>query len=96
MTWDRNSHTRSVPYRLQQACFQRDHWTCQQCGYTGRQTKGDLHADHITPRSQGGTDTLDNLITRCPPCHQPKTQAEARAGKRKHRRPAPTHPSDTL
>lgn len=93
MAWAPNSHTRSVPYRLQQACFRRDHHTCQQCGYT-RQTKGDLHADHIIPRSQNGPDELANLITLCVPCHARKTQAEALAGRRKHLRPAPTHPSD--
>jgi hypothetical protein len=26
-------------------------------------------ADHVIPRSQGGTDTLDNLVGRCIVCH---------------------------
>lgn len=94
VTWDSHSSSRSVPHRLQQACFRRDDWTCQQCGYVGRQAKGDLHADHIVPRSQGGENTLDNLGTRCVRCHQPKSQAEARAGRRRHLRPRRAHPSD--
>lgn len=26
-------------------------------------------ADHVIPRSQGGADSLDNLVGRCIPCH---------------------------
>lgn len=87
MTWDRHNHTRSVPYRLQQACFRRDRWTCQRCGYIGRQSKGDLHADHITPRAEGGEDELDNLQTLCVDCHRPRTRQQQRAGMNKWRRP---------
>ncbi|AWH14502.1 HNH endonuclease [Mycobacterium phage TChen] len=95
MTWT-NKPGRSVPYKLQQACFQRDQWTCQGCGYQGRQYKGDLHADHIHNRATGGPDDLDNLVTLCEACHQPKTQAEAKAGRARHLRPKRTHPSDLL
>lgn len=43
---------------------ERDLWRCRACG------KGDLlEAHHITYRSHGGTDTLDNLITLCKQCH---------------------------
>lgn len=95
MVWARNSHTRSVPYALQQACFKRDRWTCQGCGYIGRQRKGDLHADHIINRAQGGPNTLANLQTLCTArCHKAKTQAEAKAGRSRGKRPPPKHPSD--
>lgn len=94
MTWDRNSNTRSVPYRLQQACFRRDRWTCQKCGYIGRQRKGDLHADHKHNRATGGTNDLANLETLCTPCHGIKTQAEALAGRRRGKRPPRRHPAD--
>lgn len=96
MTWSTNSHTRSVPYKLQQACFKRDHWTCQGCGYQGRQRKGDLHADHIHNRAEGGQDDIGNLTTLCQPCHDGKTAAERARGtaRRSGRRRPRTHPAD--
>lgn len=50
---------------------ERDHWECQRCGSRGGQ-KGDsiLHAHHILPKSKGGEDRLDNLITVCHDCHE--------------------------
>lgn len=96
MTWASNSSGRSVPYRLQQACFRRDRWTCQRCGYTGRQTKGDLHADHKINRAAGGQDVLDNLQTLCTACHGPKTRAEAQAGRTRRKRTPRVHPADVL
>lgn len=96
MTWPPNSSTRSVPYRLQQACFKRDHWTCQDCGYQGTPNTGDLHADHNHNRAEGGADELTNLVTRCVPCHNTKTKQERargitrRTGKRRPR----VHPAD--
>ena len=43
----------------------RDHHTCQLCGKTG----GKLQVHHIQPRSQGGTDISENLVTLCAKCH---------------------------
>ena len=50
---------------------ERDHWECQRCGSRGGQ-KGDsiLHAHHILPKSKGGEDRLENLITVCHDCHE--------------------------
>ena len=97
MAWKPNHNTRSVPHALQQACFRRDNWVCQGCGYVGRQRRGDLHADHIHNRARGGTDTLENLQTLCDDrCHRAKTQAEAREGKRRHLRKPRPHPADRL
>lgn len=39
---------------------------CMECGKTN--TRFEVH--HITPRKNGGSDTLSNLITLCPYCHQ--------------------------
>lgn len=57
----------------------RDRYTCQECGYHGNDdviTYGDkvdgkrsLVAHHIKPKKQGGTDSLENLVTVCAPCH---------------------------
>jgi hypothetical protein len=47
------------------AALFRDHHTCQECG------DGDpwLHVHHEIPRSEGGTDHLNNLVSLCPDCH---------------------------
>ena len=31
-----------------------------------------LEVDHINPRSQGGTDSYENLTLLCPPCNREK------------------------
>lgn len=36
------------------------------------------HVDHITPRSEGGKDTMDNLQALCAACHSKKTRLENR------------------
>lgn len=48
------------------ACLNRDNYTCQCC----KSKKGTMHAHHIVYRSQGGADTLDNLVTLCEFCHK--------------------------
>ena len=79
-------------------CLHRDQFTCQRCGHQGRRDGRDLHADHVIAVTQGGSNTLDNMMTLCIPCHQVKSQAEAMAGRREVRaiRPRPRHPADTL
>jgi len=56
--------------------LRRDKHVCAYCG------RGDLPLtiDHIIPKSNGGEDTWDNLITACLPCNNKKgnrTPAEA-------------------
>ncbi|MXV62469.1 HNH endonuclease [Natronorubrum sp. JWXQ-INN-674] len=43
----------------------RDGYACRRCGADDRT----LQAHHIVPRSAGGPDDLENLITVCRPCH---------------------------
>lgn len=43
----------------------RDKYTCQHCG----KQHCLVEAHHIIPRSQGGSDDLENLITLCTDCH---------------------------
>lgn len=45
--------------------FKRDSWKCRFC-----KVKTNLHAHHIKYRSQGGDDSIDNLITLCENCHK--------------------------
>ena len=46
-------------------------------------TQPAFEIDHVTPKSQGGSDRLDNLVLSCPTCNRAKgaqTPAEWRAG----------------
>ena len=56
--------------RLRFQVLERDGFTCRYCG--AKPPDGALHADHIIPVSDGGKDTLDNLITACEPCNSGK------------------------
>ncbi len=48
--------------------FRRDNHTCQYCGKHG----GDLTLDHITPRSRGGKNSWENIVTACRECNSRK------------------------
>lgn len=61
---------------------------CQNCGNTGK-----LEIDHIINLKAGGTDTPDNLQYLCPPCHNKKTQKEAKHGQNKWKKPKEQHPA---
>jgi len=56
--------------RLRHECFKRDGYKCLECGATNKEKT--LHADHIVPVSQGGTDELENLQTLCDNCNLAK------------------------
>ena len=49
---------------LRTECFARDNWRCVNCG-----NRGGLHPHHITHKSAGGLDVLENLVTVCWLCH---------------------------
>jgi 5-methylcytosine-specific restriction endonuclease McrA len=55
--------------------FQRDRWKCVACG-RGSHDDVILHVDHILPRSQGGTDSLDNFQTLCDRCNIGKSNRD--------------------
>ena len=50
--------------------FKRDSFTCQYCG--GHPPEIMLEVDHIIPRSQGGKDDFENLVTACSNCNRGK------------------------
>ena len=65
--------------------WQRDKCLCQECLRDNRLTQlqkpsptphGRGYVDHIQPRTQGGSDTLDNLELLCKPCHDSKSAKE--------------------
>jgi hypothetical protein len=58
--------------------FERDGFTCQYCG--AKAADDELQIDHITPKSLGGTDDVENLVTACQACNSGK-------GKRSVRKP---------
>jgi hypothetical protein len=51
--------------------FKRDKFTCQYCGKSAPDVV--LQADHIIPRSKGGSDDLMNLVTSCRDCNLGKS-----------------------
>jgi hypothetical protein len=48
--------------------FQRDNYSCVYCG----KSEDVMHCDHVHPKSKGGTDDLDNLVTACAFCNTSK------------------------
>lgn len=48
----------------------RDNFTCRYCGKKAHDSE--IEVDHIIPRSKGGCDSEDNLITSCFSCNRGK------------------------
>ncbi|MEO9276779.1 MAG: HNH endonuclease [Nitrososphaera sp.] len=44
------------------------------CAYCG--TEGDLHWEHIIPKSKGGPDTIDNMVQACSKCNLTKSDRD--------------------
>jgi 5-methylcytosine-specific restriction endonuclease McrA len=71
------------------AVFARDRHRCQYCG-----SDRHLTVDHVVPRSKGGADTWDNLVTSCAPCNRKKgDRLPHLAGLRLVRKPRPPEPA---
>ena len=58
-----------VPYKeiplTRRNILHRDSHSCQYCSYAG----DDLTLDHVVPRSRGGGDTWENIVTACVRCN---------------------------
>jgi hypothetical protein len=52
--------------------LERDGFRCVYCGRNPKDDGVKLEVDHIIPKSKGGQDTLDNLVTACSECNQGK------------------------
>lgn len=65
-------HYVRVPYKeiplTRRNILERDRHTCQYCRYKGEQ----LTLDHVIPRSRGGGDSWENLVTACVRCNVKK------------------------
>lgn len=62
----------SVTKRNRFKVFDRDDYTCRYCGKTPADGIT-LEADHVTPRSKGGDDSIENLVTSCFDCNRGKS-----------------------
>jgi 5-methylcytosine-specific restriction endonuclease McrA len=66
-----------IPKSVQRAAYQRDSYTCVQCGLEG---KGETHEekvkgfaiDHVVPNAAGGSSELENLQILCRKCNSAK------------------------
>ena len=54
-------------YPTRSMIYKRDDNECQYCG-----SKTNLTIDHVIPRSRGGEDTWENLVTCCASCNSKK------------------------
>jgi len=59
-----------IPPLNNPALFKRDSRLCLYCGVTFRSRE--LSRDHVTPISQGGLDTWNNVVTACRRCNNHK------------------------
>lgn len=67
----------AVPYSVRFAILQRDTYRCRLCGAAARDgAHVRLEVDHITPRSAGGTNAVENLWTLCFACNRGKGAKE--------------------
>lgn len=63
-----------VSKRTRFEVFKRDMFSCQYCGKKSPDVV--LHVDHIKPVSNGGKNTITNLITACQDCNLGKSNIE--------------------
>lgn len=69
---DRVHRSAAVAVGIRFDVFNRDGFRCRYCG-RGPAQGVYLEADHVIPRSAGGPDTLDNLVTACWDCNRGKS-----------------------
>jgi hypothetical protein len=60
-----------IPKATRFAVLMRDGFTCEYCGRSAPTVQ--LHVDHRTPVSRGGSDAVDNLTTACADCNLGKS-----------------------
>jgi len=68
MSWSTFYHT-AIWRKLSRQAKERDKHQCQICGDRPGDPYCQLHVHHRVPRSQGGPNTVENLITLCDLCH---------------------------
>lgn len=63
--WDYQKGNQKGFYNVKAYVLHRDGYQCQKC----KTKKGKLHVHHVVFRSNGGTDSPENLIVLCSDCH---------------------------
>lgn len=63
-----NQQYKKVPLNRENI-FKRDNYECVYCGETYRRV---LTIDHVVPKSKGGPDSWENLVTACRNCNHEK------------------------
>jgi len=61
----------AITKKIRFEVFKRDAFICQYCGKTPPDVT--LEVDHINPKSKGGSDDINNLITACFDCNRGKS-----------------------
>lgn len=64
-----------VSQKVRLAIYLRDNLTCLYCG----EKSADLTLDHVTPISQGGANSYNNLVTCCRSCNSKKQDRELKS-----------------
>ncbi|MEB3295853.1 MAG: HNH endonuclease signature motif containing protein [Synechococcales bacterium] len=59
-----------IPKSLYNLVQQRANFRCEYCHYPKILSSAPLSIDHLTPKSLGGTDDLDNLALACRRCNE--------------------------
>lgn len=72
----------------------RDGFQCLYCGRTAAHDRVRLHVDHVIPKSKGGSDADENLVTACKDCNLGKHNKHSGDPRRKRLHPKP--PTDRL
>ena len=81
---------KAVPF-TRATLFLRDEFTCQYCGYKGK----DLTFDHVVPKSRGGKTRWDNVVAACQSCNLRKAaKTTSQAGFKLKK--VPTKPSSEV
>jgi len=69
--------------KLRRDCFVRDGWKCRDCSRRISWVSG--HMAHIISRGAGGSDVLENVLTKCAECHRNEHNCGGKAVPRKER-----------
>jgi len=84
--------TKTVPF-TRATLFLRDEFTCQYCGYKGK----DLTFDHVVPKSRGGKTRWDNVVAACQSCNLRKAaKTTSQAGFKLKKEPTKPSPEVLL
>ena len=61
-----------IPLQLRNAVYERDRYTCRDCGLEGKpgRSKGSIQAYHVRSLREGGEHSLENLVTVCYSCRK--------------------------